>query len=304
MTTSRRYAITDANGEGTSVVLNLPLEVLPALPGTAEVLQTVDAKHPSMKVLVVDDHSANRSLLTQQLAFLGQSVRSASDGREGLDCWLEERVDIVVTDCNMPVMNGHDMARAIRRHEKENGLPPCIIIGFTANAQPEERAKCIASGMNDCLFKPVSLSTLSAMLVTLGEKAGGGVSAPRHAQAEDISAALCDLTGGDVDMTHNLVVEAHRSFVRDLNELLALLPRFEPRAMSNLVHRINGGVRLLQVAHLMDICDRIEFLCDQHEVELDEVVANVQFIASELPAIIDVLASMRQPEAIDLSAMR
>jgi len=54
----------------------------------------------------------------------------------------------------------------------------------------------------------------------------------------------------------------------------------------------------------MDICDRVEFLCDQQEVELDEVVANVQFIASELPAIIDVLAAMREPEALDLSLMR
>ncbi|WP_303749780.1 ATP-binding protein [Stenotrophomonas pigmentata] len=291
-------------GEGTSVILNIPLEVLPAIPGAVEVLQTVDAKHPSMKVLVVDDHSANRTLLTQQLAFLGQSVRSAADGREGLDCWLDEPVDIVVTDCNMPVMNGHDMALAIRRHEKDHGLPPCIIIGFTANAQPEERAKCIASGMNDCLFKPVSLSTLSAMLVTLGEKAGVGMSAPRLAQTKDINTALYELTGGDAEMTRNLVIEAHRSFVRDLSELQVLLPGFEPRAMSNLVHRINGGVRLLQVAHLMDICDRVEFLCDQQEVELDEVVANVQFIASELPAIIDVLAAMREPEALDLSLMR
>ena len=285
-------------GEGTSVVLNLPLEVLPAIPGTVEVLQTVDAKHPNLKVLVVDDHSANRSLLTQQLAFLGQSVRSASDGREGLDCWLEERVDVVVTDCNMPVMNGHDMARAIRRHEKACGLPPCVIIGFTANAQPEERAKCIASGMNDCLFKPVSLSTLSSMLVALGEKAGVSAALPRQQQSKGIAAALQELTGGDTAMTRNLIAEAHKSFMRDLAELLALLPSFTPRAMSNLVHRINGGVRLLQVTHLMDTCDRVEFLCDQHEVELDEVTVNAQFIASELPAIIAVLAAMCEPELV------
>lgn len=286
-------------GEGTSVVLNLPLEVLPAIPGAAEAVQTVDAKHPSLKVLVVDDHSANRSLLTQQLVFLGQRVRSASDGREGLDCWLEERVDIVVTDCNMPVMNGHEMAKAIRRHEKAAGLPPCVIIGFTANAQPEERAKCIASGMNDCLFKPVSLSTLSSMLVALGEAADIGAAEPRLQQIQDIAATLQELTGGDAAMTRSLVVEAHKSFVRDLAELLALLPRFEPKGMSNLVHRINGGVRLLQVTHLMEICERIELLCEQPEVELGEVTANARFIASELPEVIAVLAAMcrRQAEA-------
>ena len=283
-------------GEGTSVLLNLPLEVLPVIPGAAEVLQTVDKKHPSMKILVVDDHSANRTLLTQQLAFLGQNVRSAADGQEGLDCWLEAQVDVVVTDCNMPVMNGHEMARAIRRHEQTHGLRPCVIIGFTANAQPEERARCIASGMNDCLFKPVSLSTLSSMLITLEGVTGISAAEPRQLQIKDIAGALHELTGGDAAMTRSLVIEAHKSFVRDLSELLALLPRYEPRAMSNLVHRINGGVRLLQVTHLMDICERVESLCGKPEVELDEVTVDAQFIASELPAIIAALAAMREPE--------
>lgn len=290
-------SIRSSLGEGTSVMLNLPLEVLPAIPGGAESVPAVDATHPSLKVLVVDDHSANRSLLIQQLEFLGQSVRSAADGREGLDCWLQGGVDVVVTDCNMPVMNGHEMARAIRRHEKNRGLPPCVIIGFTANAQPEERAKCIASGMNDCLFKPVSLSTLSSMLVALGETTGASPAQARQRHINDITSTLRELTGGDAGMTRSLIAEAHSSFVRDLADLVALLPRFESRAMFNLVHRINGGVRLLQVAQLMDICERIEFLCDQPEVDIEEVTENAQFIASELPAIIAVLADMCVLEA-------
>ncbi|WP_296248065.1 transporter substrate-binding domain-containing protein [uncultured Stenotrophomonas sp.] len=289
-------SIRSSLGEGTTVMLNLPLEVLPAIPAGVDSVPTLDATHPSLKVLVVDDHSANRSLLTQQLEFLGQSVRSAADGREGLDCWLQGGVDVVVTDCNMPVMNGHEMARAIRRHEKSRGQPPCVIIGFTANAQPEERAKCIASGMDDCLFKPVSLSTLSSMLVALGGVTGASPTQVRQRQINDIASTLWELTGGDTAMTRSLVAEAHGSFVRDLAELEALLPEFEPRAMSNLVHRINGGVRLLQVPHLMDICERIELLCDRPEVEPDEITANAQFIASELPAIIAVLAAMCAPD--------
>lgn len=291
-------SIRSTQGIGTSVALSLPLEILPIIPGTAEVVEPVDAKHPRLKVLVVDDHSANRTLLTQQLAFLGQSVRSASDGREGLDCWLERRVDVVVTDCNMPVMNGHEMARAIRRHENAYGLRPCVIIGFTANAQPEERARCIASGMNDCLFKPVSLSALSSMLVALGEATGVSAVDPGRRQIKDIATTLRDMTGDNPAMTRSLVAEAHKSFLRDLAELQALLPGFEPRAMSDLVHRINGGVRLLQITHLMDICEHVEFLCDQSEVELDEVVLNAQFIASELPAIIEMLAAMCESDTI------
>ena len=57
--------------------------------------------------------------------------------------------------------------------------------------------------------------------------------------------------------------------------------------------------RLRRRISIADICDRVELLCDEHEVELDEVVANAQFIASELPAVIAALAAMRETEVVD-----
>ena len=66
----------------------------------------------------------------------------------------------------MPVVNGYELAGAIRDEERANGLPPTLILGFTANAQPEEKIRCLEAGMDDCLFKPIRLADLSAWLAS------------------------------------------------------------------------------------------------------------------------------------------
>jgi CheY-like chemotaxis protein len=64
-------------------------------------------------------------------------------------------------DCNMPVMNGYDATRQIRKNERWSGLP---IIALTANAMPEEREHCRAAGMSDYLAKPFRREELVALL--------------------------------------------------------------------------------------------------------------------------------------------
>ncbi|WP_123420244.1 response regulator, partial [Pseudomonas moraviensis] len=85
-------------------------------------------------------------------------------GAHALALWGSRPFGIVITDCNVAVMSGYGLARTIRQDERDSGGGPCIVLGFTANAQPEEKVKCREAGMDDCLFKPISLSTLSTML--------------------------------------------------------------------------------------------------------------------------------------------
>ncbi len=59
--------------------------------------------------------------------------------RGGLELWREHEFDLVVTDCNMPRLSGYELAGAIRDDERAQGLPSTLILGFTANAQPEEK---------------------------------------------------------------------------------------------------------------------------------------------------------------------
>ena len=119
-----------------------------------------------LHILVVDDNHANQILLRQQLKHLGHDVSVRSNGLEALRAVGSHPFDLVITDCQMPVMDGFDLTRNLRARGHE--LP---VWGFTAHALPRERELCLAAGMNDCLFKPIGLARLRAALAELGREA-------------------------------------------------------------------------------------------------------------------------------------
>ncbi|CRL51651.1 ATP-binding protein [Pseudomonas sp. URMO17WK12:I11] len=279
-------------GKGTCVSLAIPFSVLPAIPRVVQIQEETSEKElPALNILVIDDQPTNRVLLTQQLAYYGQTVRSAQNGEEGLKLWREGGVDLIFTDCNMPVMNGYEVVRAIRREEAHNAWPRCTIIGFTANAQPDEKRKCHEVGMDDCLFKPVSLSALSTVLTIVAGVQG--LAEPKLegkttnvAGGQSIEAILHDLTGGDSTMTQALIAEAHSSYTRDLLELKVQLQGFAPDSLSNLAHRIRGAARILQAHEIIEACDHIERLCTELPVDQVAVLAQAEVVEAELERLI------------------
>lgn len=110
-------------------------------------------------VLVVDDHPLNRMLLSRQLSTLGFTIKTANDGRDGLNVIKHSEIDIVLTDVNMPNMDGYQFTGELR---KQGYTKP--IIGITANAMAEQKQLCINMGMDDCLAKPITLEQLRAAM--------------------------------------------------------------------------------------------------------------------------------------------
>ncbi|WP_241617983.1 two-component system sensor histidine kinase RcsC [Rosenbergiella epipactidis] len=110
-------------------------------------------------ILVVDDHPINRLLLSEQLTTLGYRTRTAKDGLDALEVLSIGDIDLVLTDINMPNLDGYGLARRLRgdgyRHP---------IIGLTANALAKEQQQCLEAGMDDCLSKPITLEELQQAL--------------------------------------------------------------------------------------------------------------------------------------------
>ncbi|MEG1082598.1 MAG: response regulator, partial [Pseudomonas sp.] len=98
----------------------------------------------AQSILVVDDYPANLMLLERQLSVLDHRVSQASDGQQALTLWQQGQFDTVITDCHMPGMDGHQLARQIRALERQQQKTPCLILGLTANAQAQEREQCLA----------------------------------------------------------------------------------------------------------------------------------------------------------------
>ncbi|UMZ14867.1 response regulator [Pseudomonas sp. MPFS] len=108
-----------------------------------------------LHVLVAEDNLINQLILKDQLEELGCSVELARNGEEALAIWKSGHFDLVLTDVNMPKINGYELARELRR--RDAAIP---IIGATANAMRGEEEKCAEAGMNHCLVKPFALRAL------------------------------------------------------------------------------------------------------------------------------------------------
>jgi CheY-like chemotaxis protein len=116
------------------------------------------------RVLVVDDNSVNRKILARQLELAGASTDSAAGGAEALDLWHKGQYDLVLTDLQMPSMDGFELARRIRDSERIDRRPRTPILAITASAQEEQDHKSRAVGMDGFITKPVGIEQLRATL--------------------------------------------------------------------------------------------------------------------------------------------
>lgn len=109
--------------------------------------------NPDMKVIVVEDDDINADLLILLLEDIGIVPDRATNGKVFLDMTKKNHYDLILMDCQMPVMNGYEATKEYRNSDKNGTHTP--IIAITANAMPGDKEKCLASGMDDYIAKPV-----------------------------------------------------------------------------------------------------------------------------------------------------
>ena len=122
---------------------------------TAESGEAVHGEVPSMNILVAEDNPVNRKLVSRILNDLGHTTEMVANGREGLDAVLAGDYDMIFTDLQMPELDGYEMTRLLR--EQKNSI---WITALTAEAMPDDAAKCLRAGMNDYVSKPFTKETI------------------------------------------------------------------------------------------------------------------------------------------------
>jgi PAS domain S-box-containing protein len=214
------------------------------------------APQPDIRILVAEDHPVNRRVILHQLKQLGFTADAAENGIEALALWRGGGHSLLLTDCNMPEMDGFGLTAAIRAAEKETGrhLP---IIAVTANALRGEADRCLASGMDDYLTKPVTLAALGRMLDKVIASTGtdpspdhgeAAVSVPQPSQSTVLNALpaididVIDRQIGDApDIRRALLNEFLQSSSSALEEVAAAIHnRDQTRGMHH-AHRLKGS---------------------------------------------------------------
>ena len=271
-----RLQLASVLGQGTRIDVSLELVALQPLPSRESPASEVQVPTRSLVILVVDDYPANRLLLSRQLSFLGHQVLEAEDGERGLAQWREHEFDLIITDCNMPLISGYELAGTIRDEEQAQGLPSTLILGFTANAQPEEKIRCVEAGMDDCLFKPIRLADLSAWLASrFAGELPSVIDAPATAEI-DLS-GLEHYVGEDRELIEQLLRDLAVANRADRELLLQLHASNNLHNLPILAHRIKGGALMVRAASLIQCCEQLERACGEGCAALiDEAVDQLQ----------------------------
>jgi CheY-like chemotaxis protein len=115
-----------------------------------------------LRILLVEDNPVNQRVATRMLERMGHRVDLAANGRQALGALARKSYDLVFTDIQMPEMDGYELAAAVRGGEAPGVRLP--IVAMTAHALKEDRARCLAAGMDDYISKPVRAEDLAAAI--------------------------------------------------------------------------------------------------------------------------------------------
>jgi len=247
-----------------------------------------DTASRPLRVLVADDHEANRALVAAILAKRGHSVVEAADGQEALDRIGTEDLDLALLDVQMPKIDGYEVAERVRETEAQQGghLP---LIALTAHAMAGDREKCLAAGMDDYLSKPLTARGLTDMVER--DRTSLSTDAPRpdrESPAEhDFSATLARL-----DNDEELLMRQMQFFMEDgpalLRQIDEAIQAGDGRTLGIAAHRLKGLLAGYDANAAASVAQELENL--GHSGKLDRTETLYQRLA---PMVQRLTAAMR-----------
>jgi PAS domain S-box-containing protein len=257
-------------GRGSIFWIELPASgrlLAASVGGTLQQLPVV--RSGGARVLVAEDYLPNQNVLRQQLRALGCQVDIASDGAQALALWRAGQYDLILSDLNMPVMNGLEFTLAVRQQERENGghIP---IVAITAAAIRSELQRCRDAGMDDVMTKPVVLEDLRAALARWTGVApvppapvAAGLRKRLAGEASNPADAILDL-----DHLYRILGQVNSEQARDLvntflhsaREGLASLAAqgHNPDAVAREMHKQKSPARIVGALHYAGLAEALE----------------------------------------------
>lgn len=157
-------------GKGSSFYFSITRNYEPGVSPASETIHSTLQHVPNIKlkpkIMVVEDVATNRIYACGMIKKLlpAATIIEAINGQQALDIFLTEKPDLILMDIQMPIINGYQASRKIRRLEAEHGLPRTTIIAITASALAGELNKCLEAGMDDCATKPIVPQQFSKIL--------------------------------------------------------------------------------------------------------------------------------------------
>jgi PAS domain S-box-containing protein len=237
-----------------------------------------------VSILLAEDNLVNQKITTRMLEKLGHAVTVASNGREALDAIGRQTFDLILMDIQMPEMSGFEATETIRRQERGSGkhLP---IIALTAHAMDGDRERCLESGMDGYISKPVRGEELSRAIGSLLAVTPGGSEAAKRGD-EETQLKLFDRTTllrrleGDTE----LLDEVLQIFLSDcptmLEKIRRAAARRDAKALLFPAHALKGAAANVCASRIHAVALKLELMAK--EDRLVDVEAHVSALEAEI----------------------
>ena len=234
-------------------------------------LEPAESRLHARKILVVEDNVINQKVAVGQLRVLGHDAEIANNGVGAIKAVHERPFDLILLDCQMPDMDGYEVARVIRKMGSETRRIP--IVAMTAHTMDGEREKCLAAGMDDYLAKPVSTQRLNAVLVRwLGTREA-------VVDAEKI-AGLQQLARANPSFMRDITGLFREDALLRIHELRDSTSRSDPGMVARAAHSLKSSSGNIGASRMYSLCATIESSARQGS--LDGVAEMVEQLATEL----------------------
>ncbi len=242
------------------------------------------AQVKGVHVLVAEDNPVNREVLAALLDTLGATYTFVEDGARALEETKTQRFDLVLMDCQMPVMDGYEATRAIRMREAEQGTPRQPILALTAHVGLEHERAALEAGMDAQLTKPIRLATLQAALAPFAELAQKRASVALVEYAPVDTERLLDRAHvqeivdlGDPAFFEGLLTQFDASLDAARASFTEALYKLDREAIKKVAHRAQGGVLALGAVELARALKELEKASrDASKDELEKHIAHCE----------------------------
>jgi CheY-like chemotaxis protein len=228
-------------------------------------------------ILIVEDNDVNQILAVRMLERRGYASEVVGDGRQALEALGRRSYAAVLMDCQMPELNGYDATSELRQVEPAGNHTP--VIAMTAHALRGDREKCLASGMDDYLAKPLRPEELDRILRSWAPRTanGSGAGAPTPEATPDwpapespLDAAGIELLRSEFGSTGTLATLVEL-FGAQTPELLARMRTAidggDAGSVKQASHKLKGGCLTLAANRMADLCRGLEIIADRGSLE-------------------------------------
>lgn len=202
-----------------------------------------------LEVLVTEDNATNQIVAQTVLEQLGCHVSLAATGLEAIEMLRTRKFDLILMDCQMPVMDGYEATRRIRDAELATGGARVPIVAMTANAQTDDRARCLAAGMDDYISKPFVTADLVRVI-------------SRHEDAVDVDSVGLGLEALEKRLGAPAVKRLREAFLASLREwpLASSAEAGDRDLLRELSHKLKSSAKTIGAFGFSERLDELEMI--------------------------------------------